>query len=175
MKASLQTTENVKQAAKIFGENSDMLRITVRSQINDKSVIDDVLQNLFLSLVENPVPSNIENIKAYLRRAIRNDVIDSAIKNKCRRIREQKYAKMRMVNIKYDNPEDTVSMCDTIQHIFDIVEDRLPAHEARVIKEKYHYGRDDDEAAEIMGITRRSFSHYLCTGLKKVRRYIRTE
>ena len=85
MAATLQS-ENVNHVAKIFEENSDMIRSAIRSQVNDKSIIDDIFQNLFLSLVHNPVPSNIENIKAYIRQAVRNDVIDSAIKSKCCRI-----------------------------------------------------------------------------------------
>ncbi|MHC4397183.1 MAG: sigma-70 family RNA polymerase sigma factor [Planctomycetota bacterium] len=172
MEITLQSAENVKHAAKIFEENSGMFRAAIRSQVNDKSVIDDIFQNLFLSLVHSPVPSDIENVEGYLRRAIRNDVIDSAIKNRCRRVREQKYTEMSMVSTRYDDPKDTVTMCDVIQHIFEIIEDRLPAHEARALIEKYRYNRDDGEAARIMGITRRSFSHYLCTGLKKARRYI---
>ena len=165
MKAILQSTKNISQAAKIFEENSDMIRSAIRSQVNDKSIIDDIFQNLFLSLVHNPVPSNIENVKAYIRQAVRNDVIDSAIKSKCCRIREQRYAGMYMVSIRYDNPQDSVSMCDVIQHIFEIIENRLPAYEAKAIIQKYRYNRDDGEAAEVLVISRRSFSHYLCTGL----------
>ena len=171
MEATLQV-ENIKQAAKIFEENSNMIRIAIRSKVNDKSIIDDIFQNLFVSLSHSPVPSNFENTEAFLRRAIRNDVIDAAIKNRCRRAREQRYAKMHMVRVRYDNPEDTVTMCDTIQRIFEIIEDNLNAHEARAIIERYRYNRDDGEAAEAMGITRRSFSHYLCTGLKKARQFV---
>ena len=171
MAATLQS-ENVNHVAKIFEENSDMIRSAIRSQVNDKSIIDDIFQNLFLSLVHNPVPSNIENIKAYIRQAVRNDVIDSAIKKRCQRIREQRYAGMYMVSIRYDDPQDSVSMCDVIQHLFEIIENRLPAYEAKAIIQKYRYNRDDGEAAEVLGISRRSFSHYLCTGLKRIRRYI---
>jgi len=171
MEATLQS-ENVKHAAKIFEENSDMIRIAIRFKVNDKLVIDDIFQSLFVSLCRSPVPSNFENTEAFLRRAIRNDVIDAAIKNRCRRAREQRYAKMHMVRVRYDNPEDTVTMCDTVQRIFEIIEDNLNTHEARAIMERYRYNRDDGEAAEAMGITRRSFSHYLCTGLKKARHYI---
>ena len=167
-----QSTKNVKQAAKIFEKNSDMIRDAIRSKVNDKSVIDDIFQNLFLSLVHSPVPSDIENVEGYLRRAIRNDVIDSAIKNKNRRAREQKYAKMYLANTRYDDPEDTVTMRNMIQHISEIIENKLPAHETMAIKEKYRYNRNGDEAAKVMGITKRSFSHYICTGLKRVRHYI---
>jgi RNA polymerase sigma factor (sigma-70 family) len=173
MEAALQAAGDVKRAAEIFEENSDMIRSAIRSQVNDKSLVDDIFQNLFLSLVYSPVPLGIENTKAYLRRAVRNDVIDSALKDRSRRAREQKYAEMCMVGTGYDNPEDMVTMCDALQRIFAIIEDKLPAHEARAIEEKYRYNRDDGEAARLMGITRRSFSHYLCTGLKRARCYIR--
>ena len=125
--------ENVKHAAKIFEENSDMIRIAIRSQVNGRSVIDDIFQNLFVSLVQSPVPSNIENVEGYLRRAIRNDVIDAAIKRKYQRAREQRYAKIYSVRIRYNSPEDTVTMCDTIQRIFEIIENNLNAHEASVM------------------------------------------
>lgn len=171
MEVTLQS-ENVKQAAKIFKKNSDMIRIAIRSKVNDKSIIDDIFQDLFVSLCHNPIPSNFENTEAFLRRAIRNDVIDAAVKRRCQRTREQRYAKMHMVRVRYDNPEDTAAMCDIIQRIFEIIEDNLNAHEARAIIERYRYNRDDGEAAEAMGITRRSFSHYLCTGLKKARQFV---
>jgi len=51
-------------------------------------VIDDILQNLFVSLVHNTVPSNIENVESYFRREIRKDAIDSTIKRNCSRIME---------------------------------------------------------------------------------------
>lgn len=173
MDANTKTAQNMKLASEIIEEHTDTIRAVITFNVNDKSVIDDIFQNLFLSLVHSPVPSNIENVEGYLRRAIRNDVIDAAIKRRCHRTREQRYAEMYMVSIRYDDPEDTVTMCDVIQHIFEIIENKLPAHEARALIEKYRYNRDDGEAARIMGITRRSFSHYLCTGLKKVRQFVR--
>ena len=172
MEATLQS-ENVKHAAKIFEENSNMIRIAIRSKVNDKSIIDDIFQSLFVSLCHNPIPSNFENTEAFLRRAIRNDVIDAAIKRRCQRAREQRYARMHMVRVRYDDPEDTVTMCDTIQRIFEIIEDNLNAHEARAITERYRHGRDDATAAEAMGIAKRSFSRYLCTGLKKARKSVK--
>lgn len=172
METTLQSTKNIKEVIKFFEENTDMIRSTISSQVNDKTIIDDIFHNLFLSFVDRPVPPNIENVKAYLKRAIRNDIIDYEVKRKCCRVREQKYVELRMVNIKYDNPEDTVTANDAIQNLFNIVEHKLPAHEAEAIIQKYRYDRNIDEAAMIMGINERSFSRYLCTGLKKLRQYI---
>lgn len=172
MEIALQS-ENVKQASEIFEENSDMIRIAIYSQAHDKSIVDDIFQDLFISLAGSPIPLNIENTKGYLRRAIRNDVIDLSIKNKRRQSREAKCARMYRGNARYDNPENTVAMCDTIEYLFETIKKELTAHEARALIEKYHNDRENDEAARIMGITKRSFSHYLCTGLKRVRQLIR--
>ena len=57
MRISPEINQNMKQAAKIFEENSEMIRIAIRSKVNDKSIIDDIFQNLFLSLVRHPLPS----------------------------------------------------------------------------------------------------------------------
>jgi len=171
METTLQS-ENIKQAAKIFEKNSDMIRVAIRSQVNDKSIIDDIFQSLFVSLCHSPIPSDIENVEGYLRRAVRNDVIDTAIKRKYRRAREQRYSLMYSVRIRYYSPEDMAAMSDVMQYIFEVIETELPAYEAKALIQKFRYDKDDAEAARIMGITKRSFSHYLCTGLRKARYYI---
>ena len=153
MNAMLQS-ENVKQVAKIFEENSDMIRVAIRSQVNDKSIINDIFQSLFVSLVHRPVPPDIENMEGYLRRAVENDVIDAAIKRKYRRVREWRYSLMYSIHIKYYSPEDTAVMSDVIQHIFNIIEIELPAYEARALIQKFRYDKDDDEAAKALGIAK---------------------
>jgi DNA-directed RNA polymerase specialized sigma24 family protein len=79
---------------------------------------------------------------------------------------------MYSVRIRYYSPEDTAAMSDVIQHIFEVIETELPAYEAKALIQKFRYDKDDAEAAEALGITKRSFSHYLCTGLKRLRGYL---
>lgn len=167
--------ESIKQAAETFEENSDMIRISISSQVYDKSIVDDIFHNLFISLVKSPIPPNVENVKGYLRRAIRNDVIDFSIKRKCFQKREQKYAHVYSIRMGCCNPVDEIALTDQARHIFKIIEKELPSHEARALIEKFRYGRDSQEAAMAMGITRRSFSRYLCTGLKRLRCHLKQD
>ncbi|GAI93598.1 unnamed protein product [marine sediment metagenome] len=171
MEANPQVTENMKLAAKIFEEYGDVIRGTVCCNVSDRSMIDDILQDFFLALVRKPIPSDIQNVKSYLRRAVKNDILEKALQTKSYRARNQKYAELYTDRLKWDTPEDIVIQTEEIQRLFDIVESRLMPHEAEAVIQHYRYDRDTGEAAKATGINKRSFSHYLCTGLKKIRKF----
>ena len=44
---------NMRIATQIFDEYGDLIREMIRFRVNDKSMVDDIFQNLFLSLVWN--------------------------------------------------------------------------------------------------------------------------
>ena len=171
METTLQSTENIKQAAKIFEEYGDVIRGTVCCNVNDRSMIDDILQDFFLALVRKPIPPAIQNVKSYLRRAVKNDILDKALQTKSYHARNQRCAELHMGYIKFHSPEDIVIKAETIQQLFNIIEQKLMPHEAEAVTQKFCFDRDDSHAAEAMGIKRRTFSRYLCTGLKKIRKF----
>ncbi len=173
MNANTKTVQNVKQASEIFEEHADTIRAVITLNVNDKSSIDDIFQDFFLSLVRRPIPRKVQNIKAYLSRAVKNDVLDAAYQRKSYHLRNRKYAEMHLYRLKYDTPDDIASHAEEIRLLFDIVEDQLLHHEAEAITQKYRHDRDAGETAEAMGINRRSVSCYLCTGLRKLRKLVR--
>lgn len=75
MDANTKTVQNMKLASEIFEEHTDTIRAVIAFSVNDKSKIDDIFHDFFLSLVRRPIPRRVQNIRAYLRRAIKNDVI----------------------------------------------------------------------------------------------------
>lgn len=166
---------NMKETTEIFEKYTHTIRAAIRFHINDKSSIDDVFQDFFLSLVERPVPRCDQNIKAFINRAIRNDVLDAASQNRTYHQRNCKYAQMHKDRFKSKTPDEIVVHADDVRQVFDIVENQLLHHESQAIIQKYRYDRDIGEAAKAMGITRRSVSHYLCTGMKKLRNFVRQE
>ena len=171
MQANRQVTENMKRATEIFEEHGNMIRIAILSQVNNKATIDDVLHDFFLALVRRPIPSGVENVKRYLYRAIKNDVIDTALRTKSYHTRNKKYAESHKDHVPFRNPEDIVIQAETMQNLFENIEEQLYHHEAEAIIQKLRFDWDNDKAAEAMGINKRSFSHYLCTGLKKARQF----
>ena len=173
MDANTKTAQNVKQASVIFEEHADTIRAVIAFNVNDKSSIDDIFQDFFLSLVRRPIPRRVQNIKAYLTRAVKNDVLDAAYQRKSYHLRNRKYTEIHSYRLKYDTPNDIASHAEEIRLLFDIVEDQLLHHEAKAITQKYRHDRDAGETAEAMGINRRSVSCYLCTGLRKLRKLVR--
>ena len=99
--------------------------------------------------------------------AIKNDVLDEAFRTKSYHARNRRYAELNAGQVKFHDPENVVLMSEEIQKLFSIIERRLMPHEREAITQRYCLDRDIGEAAEAMCIDKRSFSHYLCTGLKK--------
>jgi len=68
---------NIDLASKVFAERGDFIRAVIRSQVKNEAQADDIFQDFFLSLVYNPVPKGVKNMKSYLYRAIIKDVVDA--------------------------------------------------------------------------------------------------
>ena len=172
MEADTMVAQNMKLASEIIEEHTDTIRGAIWFHVNDKSSIDDVFQDFFLSLVHRPIPQRVQNIKAYINISVKNDVLDAAYKTKSCHLRNRKYAEMYKDSRKSDTPEGIASHTEEIRQLFDIVEDQLLQHETEAIIQKYRHDRDTAEIAEAMNINKRSVSCYLCTGLRKLRKIV---
>jgi RNA polymerase sigma factor (sigma-70 family) len=160
----------VKMATRIFEEYGDFIYAMIRYNVKNDSEVDDIFQQFFLSLVHRPIPQNIDNVKSYIYRAIVNDIFDVARRNKSYRVRILKYAQ-------YQKPEfydtDALNIAEKIEQtnkMLGIIEKHLPRHEGQAVIHRYYYGKNICEAAEEMGVSKRSLSRYLCTGLKKLKK-----
>ncbi|MFC1677137.1 sigma-70 family RNA polymerase sigma factor [Planctomycetota bacterium] len=172
MQANPEVIQNMKLANKIFEEYGDIIRDIIRFQINDKSMVDDIFQNFFLSLVRCPISDEIGNIKKYLHRAIKNDIIDASLRIKNYHARNQKYGKLYINYANYNNPIDVVIQKEERQILLDFVQSLLRPHEAEVIIRRYIYNQKNSDAAKEMGVKTMTFSRYICTALKKIREYL---
>ena len=169
METDTQITQNLKQATEIFEKYDKTIRSAIWTHINDKSSIDDIFQDFFLSLVKSPIPRKDQNIKAFIYRAIRNDVLDAASRTRSYHLRNRKYAELNTDRFKSSTPDEILGHAEEIRQLFKIVGNQLHLHESRSIIHKYRDGMDIGETAELMRINRRSVSCYLCKGLKKLR------
>ena len=169
MNQSKQTEENMKLATRIYNEHSDRIRRIIRRQVNDPTTVDDILHDFFLSLVRRPIPPEIENIKGYLYQALRHDILDAATKKKNYNNRIARYAQRNVNNRIVSNPQKIALKNDEIHKIFDLINNHLPHREAMAVLQRYHYDLNTTQAAKAMNIDKRSFSRYICVGLKKLR------
>ncbi|HUT30589.1 MAG TPA: RNA polymerase sigma factor [Sedimentisphaerales bacterium] len=166
---------NVERAAEIFGQYADDIQAMIRFQVEDESQIDDIFQNLFLSLVNKPIPSSITNIKGYLYRAVTHDVIDSSRRTRSYQNQASRLAEYRQYKVVEETPHSTVVELEEAQRLFDLVEENLPVCEAQAVVLTCADNLDAGQAAKRMGVNRRTVSRYKCVGLKKIRRCLLEE
>ncbi|MCK5000634.1 MAG: hypothetical protein KAS23_13910, partial [Anaerohalosphaera sp.] len=72
---------NVRRASEIFSEHGIFLLQVFRRELDEHNA-DDLWQQFYVSLVNNPLSDDVNNIRGYLYRAARNDILDFKQKSK---------------------------------------------------------------------------------------------
>ena len=162
--------EAVEAASALFREHGAFIRTTIRFQAKNEFQVDDLFQQFFLSLVNRPVPSGVENIRSYLYRAIINDIVDSARRRARQRkhfeklteeFRNSIHKRASAYAVISEQGGDTTLTCLTRQ---------LRKREAEAVMLRYQDDRSIPEIACIMGVDNRTVSHYLAAALRHLRR-----
>ncbi len=162
--------ENAESAGKIIVEYESFIRSIMRSQNISKMHEDDLFQDFYLSLVANPVPENVNNIKSFLYRAIINHLSRSAVRI---RAYEKKIEHFRK---NYDFKVNKIESASTLlireesnSNIFEFIKGNIPKKKYMAILLRYRDGYSINEIADTMGIKCSSARKYLSTGLRKIR------
>ena len=159
-------------AAEVFDRYGDEIRAIIHFNVKDKSKADDIFQEFFVSIVRKPIPSGIQDIRAYLYRAVTNDVIDVSRQIKCHQDHIQKYAECRKHFVIPEDPQDTALQTENTQKMFYLIENRLQKREAEVVVQRYGQGLSTTDTAEKMNVNKRIVSRYLSIALKKMREFV---
>jgi RNA polymerase sigma factor (sigma-70 family) len=159
-------------AAEVFDRYGDEIRAIIYFNVKDKSKVDDIFQEFFVSIVRKPIPSGIQDIRAYLYRAVTNDVIDVSRQIKCHQDHIKKYAECRKHFVMPEDPENTVIQTENTKKMFYLIESHLSKREAEVIIQRYGQGFSTIDTAEKMNVNKRIVSRYLTAALKKMREFV---
>ncbi|OHB63940.1 MAG: hypothetical protein A2168_08870 [Planctomycetes bacterium RBG_13_50_24] len=159
-------------AAEVFDRYGDKIRAIIHFNVKDKSRADDIFQEFFMSIIRKPIPSNIQDITAYLHKAVANDVIDVSRQKKCHQNHIQKYAECRKHLVIPEDPQNTVIQMENTKKMFHLIESRLPKREAEVVIQRYGQGFSTTDTAEKMNVNKRIVSRYLSAALKKMREFV---
>lgn len=166
-------TYNVDTAAKLFEEHGDFIRAVIRCQVKNEMQVDDLFQDFFLSLVVNPLPAGIRNIKSFLYRAITNDIINDVQKVQNYQNKILKYAKRSNHSINKKTPENAVIEAEETNRMFELIEMRLRRSEAQAITFRYSNNYDIKEVAMKMNVSSGSVRKYIYVGLSKIRQLLK--
>ena len=175
-------TENSRQgdavaaAIKVFARHGNFVRSVIRLRIHDPARREDLLQELFLKLVLQPIPADVQNVRGYLYRAIINDIVDLARQSENDKRHLKKYAEQTRNSIhKSSSPTAIIEETEEKASIFAYLTKQLRRREAQVVVLRYRDNYSIAEIAAEIGIDRRSVSRYLTSGLRELRRKLAIE
>jgi len=166
-------TDNVNTAAKLFMEYGDFIRAVIRCQVKNETKADDLFQDFFLSLVANPLPADVRNIRSFLYRAVTNDIINAAQRVENYQNKMLKYAKRFNKSINKKTPENAVIEAEETNRMFELIEMRLRRSEAQAITFRYRNNYNIKEVAMRMNVSSGSVRKYINVGLSKIRQLLK--
>ncbi len=166
-------TYNVDNAAKLFMEYGDFIRAVIRCQVKNETQVDDLFQDFFLSLIANPLPADVRNIKSFLYRAVTNDIINAAQRAENYQNKMLKYSKRFNHPTYKKTPEQVVIDAEETNRMFDLIEKRLRRSEAQAITFRYISNYNIKEVATKMNVSSGSVRKYIYVGLNKIRQLLK--
>lgn len=162
--------ERTELASKVFEKYGHLIQAIIAHNVKDQSIADDIYQEVYLDIVLKPIPAEV-NMEAYLYKLVINDIIDAARRAKGYRDRIRRYRRRGDCKVMHQSHEMTTMQLEEAQIMISLMEELLESYEARAVMRRYYYGNNIAEGARSMGIKKKTFSHYLCVGLAKIREY----
>ncbi len=156
-------------AAEVFAEHGSFIRAVIRFLAKNQFREDDFYQDFFLSLALRPVPANVQNVRSYLYRAIRNDIIDAARRQTKEQEYLQKHAQEIRISINNRTPADALISGQESVSAFRYLTRHLRHREAEAVTLRYRDNCSIAEIASRMGVDRRTVSRYLSASVKRLR------
>ena len=141
---------NLGTAAEIVSEYSDFIRMVICSQVNNKSSVDDIFQDFFISLVSKPIPQDVKNVKSYLYRAITNDIVDTQRQIESYKEKIKKYRERCNFSINNSEPENALIRDEQKNKMFDLIKGRLTSSQSQAIALRYGTNYTIKEVAKEM-------------------------
>ena len=157
----------VERAGEVFDTYGAEIRAMIEFHLKDRSIVDDVFQDFFVSIIKRPIPPEIKNVRAYIFRAITNNVVDRFRQKRNHAEKTQIYAESRKHRAVQKDPQNVAIQAEEIAEMFWLIENRLPRRQARAVVERYGLGTSD--TATRLCVDRRSVSRYATEAIRKMR------
>jgi len=168
-----QEVGKIEAASRIFGEYEDFIRETIKRR--SPMDAEDLFQDFFVFLASKPVPDYVQNVKGYLYRALTNDIHDFFRQSTNYKSRLRRYSTLlRYTNIRRTH-EQIFSDADVAEHIFQIVNEKLPPYLARTFILHFREQCSIREISAKIGVPPRAVSVYLSKSIKQMRDYVARE
>lgn len=161
--------DNVALAADIFKKHGDFIYKIIRYKTSDPSLVDDLYQDFFLSLTANPVSLEGPKLRAYLYRAIINDIRDATRRVKRYSKLLEKYTGNPNFPVNKKELKNAFSSEEKVDEIIRSAWESLSPKETTAISLRYLKECSITEVSKEMDVKPATVSRYICVGLSKLR------
>ncbi|HEY0771845.1 MAG TPA: RNA polymerase sigma-70 factor [Sphingobacteriaceae bacterium] len=143
---------------------------TAFSKLQDRAEAEEIVQNIFSALWEQREKVEIENLSAYLHRAVKNRILNS-IRAKVTEQRYWDYYRNFIPSVQ-NSTENTV-VFDDLQEGLQAAVNHLPEKSRRVFQLSRFEGRTNHEIAKLLKISEKSIEYHLTKSLRELRIYMK--
>ena len=161
--------ENVAAAIRVFSEHGRAIKSMIAYHVKDPSAAEDIYQDLFVSLVNRPIPDHVKTPLSYLWRAVVNDIKDAGRKRASYEGMREKYRLRSGNDVGTDDPYPMLEVQERIERLVLLIQKHLRPHEARAVLDRYILCKSLADSAKDSNVRTRTLSRYLCTGRKTLR------
>jgi RNA polymerase sigma-70 factor (family 1) len=157
---------NVTAFEHIFKKFWKPLYSTAYNKLQDRAEAEEIVQSIFSALWEQREKLEIENLNAYLHRAVKNRILNS-IRTK---ITEKKYWDYYHNFIPtVQNTTENAVVFDNLQEGLAAAVNHLPEKSRRVFQLSRFEGRTNHEIAKLLKISEKSIEYHLTKSLRELR------
>lgn len=174
LKNTILLANNLDHAENIFIEHGNFIRTAIRFHVQNEAECDDLFQEFFMSLIVNPIPEDVKNIRGFLYRAVTNRVKDTFKRVTRYRAKLCGYAEKWQHPI-VDSPETIAIEREEVEKVFELIHKHLPKKEALAVSLRYGKDGDNRKVSETMGVKAATVNRYVCLGIKKIREILNIE
>ena len=152
----------------LFRENFRALTVYALQFVRDKAMAEDIVQELFVSLVEKEESMEGRNLaKSYLYKAVHNRCLNHIRDQKLKR--ELDPVIRRSMGDLPEDPHELAAFVEFQEKYLRVLEE-LPPKCRRVFELSRVEGRGNQEVADILKLSRRTVEKHIQLALKRLRR-----
>ncbi len=166
----LLTVDDDRAFNEIYRRYWKVLFLHGQRKINSDEVLEELLQNVFMSCWEKRKTLAIDNLGGYLFNSLKYQIIDSYRAQ----FQADKYADMALSKTEpvEDSPDQTINFKD-IQDIFDAVLRRLPEKTRQIFRLSRLEYKTTGEISQLLNIPERTVEYHITQSLRQLRQELK--
>lgn len=166
-KSKCDDRNNVDEAGKVFAEYGNYIHAVIRFRIKDEALVEDLCHDFFLSLVNNPIPSDVRDMKRFIYRRLVADTIDEI--RKITRYRAKLQGFSDHIKTSASSRKSVKNESRQLEDVFQAINNHLSKTEIKAMNHRFRDNCNVQETADRMGVKSRSVSRYVSVGIKKLK------